>query len=187
VVATPRHQRYIIAMTTPDAGSPIVVWTIPLAILAASVGSLATAFAAQYLFGLDPCILCLYQRIPYAVTVVLAAAALVTPTRGPLRPGLVTLCAVVFFAGAALAFYHVGVEQHWWGSIAGCGGELATDLSLEDLKAQLTEGFIARKPCDRVAWELFGLSLAGYNGIASLALGVACLAGARLIRRGARS
>lgn len=167
-------------MTTTDAAAPLV-WTIPLAILAVSVGSLAMAFAAQYLFGLDPCILCLYQRIPYAVTVVLAAAALAAPTRGRLRPGLVALCAGVFFAGAALAFYHVGVEQHWWGSFAACGGELATDLTLEDLKAQLGGGNIPRKPCDRVDWELFGLSLAGYNGIASLALGVASLVGARLI------
>jgi disulfide bond formation protein DsbB len=185
-VATPWHRRYINAMTTLNAGAP-VVWTIPLAILAVSVGALAMAFAAQYLFGLDPCILCLYQRIPYAVTVVLAAAALVTPTRGRLRPGLVSLCAVVFFAGAALAFYHVGVEQHWWGSFAGCGGELASDLTLEDLKSQLAEGFTARKPCDRVDWELFGLSLAGYNGLVSLALGAACVAGARLVKRGARS
>lgn len=186
MVATPRQRRYINAMMTKDAGAP-VVWTIPLAILAVSVGALAMAFAAEYLFGLDPCILCLYQRIPYAVTVVLAAAALVAPTHGRLRTGLVTLCAVVFFAGAALAFYHVGVEQHWWGSIAGCGGELATDLTLEDLKSQLTGGFVPRKPCDRVDWELFGLSLAGYNGFASLALGVASLAGARLVARGARS
>lgn len=172
-------------MTTTEAGAPLV-WTIPLAILAVSIGSLAMAFAAQYLFGLDPCILCLYQRIPYAVTAVLATAALVAPTRGRWRPGLVTLCAGVFFAGAALAFYHVGVEQHWWGSIAGCGGELATDLTLEDLKTQLSGGEIQRKPCDRVDWELFGLSLAGYNGIVSLVLGVACLAGARLVKRGTR-
>ena len=182
----PQHRDYINAMTTTDAGAP-VVWTVPLAILAVSIGALAMAFAAQYLFGLDPCILCLYQRIPYAVTVVLAAAALVAPTRGRLRPGLVTLCAVVFFAGAALAFYHVGVEQHWWGSIAGCGGELATDLTLEDLKTQLGGGFVPRKPCDQVDWELFGLSLAGYNGLASSALGVACVAGARLVAQGTRS
>ncbi len=186
MVASQRHRRYINAMTTSDAGAPLV-WTIPLAILAVSLGALAMAFAAQYLFGLDPCILCLYQRIPYAVTVVLAAAALLAPPRGRLRPGLVALCGGVFFAGAALAFYHVGVEQHWWGSFAGCSGELATDMTLEDLKAQLGGGFVPTKPCDRVDWELFGLSLAGYNGIASLALGVACLAGARLIRRGARS
>ena len=62
-----------------------------------------------------------------------------------------------------MAFYHVGVEQHWWGSFAACGGELATDLTLEDLKAQLGGGNIPRKPCDRIDWELFGLSLAGYN------------------------
>jgi disulfide bond formation protein DsbB len=186
VVAAPRHRRYIIAMTKTDAGAPLV-WTIPIAILAASAGSLAMAFAAQYLFGLDPCILCLYQRIPYAIAAVLAAGALVAPTRGRLRPGLVALCAVVFFAGAGLAFYHVGVEHHWWGSFAACGGTAVTDLTLDDLKAQLEGGIMPTKPCDQVDWELFGLSLAGYNGIASLVLGVACLVGARLVRREARS
>lgn len=186
MVAAPGHWRYIIAMTKTEAGAPLV-WTIPIAILAVSIGSLAMAFAAQYLFGLDPCILCLYQRIPYAIAVVLAAGALVAPTRGRLRPRLVALCAVVFFAGAALAFYHVGVEQHWWGSFAACGGHLVTDLTLDDLKAQLNGGSIPSKPCDRVDWELFGLSLAGYNGIASLALGVACVVGARLVGQGARS
>ena len=46
------------------------------------------------------------------------------------------LCAVIFAAGGALAFYHVGVEQHWWGSVAGCAGEAVTDLTLDDLRPE---------------------------------------------------
>ena len=114
------------------------------------------------------------------------AAALTVATGDSVRTWIVGLCAAVFLAGAALAFYHVGVQQHWWGSFAACGAQLATNLTLEDLKAEPSGGAPAVKPCDRVDWTLFGLSLAGYNAIFSLVLGVACVAGVRLLRRGAR-
>jgi disulfide bond formation protein DsbB len=186
VVASAADRRYIIAMTTTVAGMPLER-AIPLAILAVGLGSLAMAFAAQYVFGLEPCVLCLYQRVPYGVAAVLAAAALTVAAADRVRTWLVGLCAAVFLAGAALAFYHVGVEHHWWGSFAACGGKLATGLTVEDLKAQLSGGAPASKPCDQVDWTLFGVSLAGYNAIFSLVLGVACVAGVRLVRRGARS
>jgi disulfide bond formation protein DsbB len=153
---------------------------IPLAILAASVGALGTAYVADVVFGLEPCILCLYQRVPYAITGVLAVLAL-SARPGPVQAASVGICGVVFAAGAAVAFYHVGVEQHWWASPA-CGGELATGLSLADMKAALSAP--QPKACDEVDWTLFGLSMATYNVAASLALAGAALAGARfLIKR----
>lgn len=153
---------------------------IPLAILAASVGALGTAYLAEVFFGLEPCILCLYQRVPYAITGVLAVLAL-SARPGPVQAASVGICGVVFTAGAAVAFYHVGVEQNWWASPA-CGGELATGLSLADMKAALSAP--QPKACDEVDWTLFGLSMATYNVAASLALAGAALAGARfLIKR----
>ncbi|HJO73100.1 MAG TPA: disulfide bond formation protein B [Rhodospirillales bacterium] len=150
---------------------------IPLAILAASAGALGTAYVAEVVFGLEPCILCLYQRVPYAVTGVLAVLAL-SARPGTVQAATVGVCAVVFAAGAAVAFYHVGVEQHWWASAA-CGGELATDLSPADMIAQLSRP--QPKTCDEVDWTLFGLSIATYNVFASLALAGAALAGARML------
>ena len=152
---------------------------VPAAILVVSLGSLAAAFAGQFIFGLEPCILCLYQRIPYVATAVLAAAALVLPA-GWWRCAAVAGCAGVFLAGAALAFYHVGVEQHWWGSIAGCGGQLVTDFTVQDLQASLAQP--APKPCDEVDWTLFGVSLAGYNAMMSLVFALASAIGAAQIR-----
>lgn len=153
---------------------------IPAALLLVSLGSLAVAFAGQYLFGLRPCILCLYERVPYAIAAILAAIALALPPATPWRARLVGLAGAVFAAGAALAFYHVGVEQHWWGSIAACGGELATDLGADDLRS-IGAGDL--KPCDRVDWRLLGVSLAGYNVIISSVLAAACFAGARVLAR----
>ncbi len=155
-----------------------------LAIVLASLAVLTAAFTAQYLFGLEPCVLCLYQRVPYGATAVLAVGGVSFAGEGRMAGMIVGLCGVVFLTGAGLAFYHVGVEQHWWGSIAACGGAAPGDMTVEQLRAGLAAQ--PPKPCDQVDWTLFGVSLAGYNVLLSLALAAFSLAGARiLIGRGA--
>lgn len=143
-------------------------------VLAASVSGLAMAFLGEHVFGLEPCILCLYERVPYGVAAPLALGALVTAPASRWPAILLGLAAVVFALGAALAFYHVGVEEHWWGSIAACGGELPAALDGEDLR-DLSAADL--KPCDRVDWRLFGLSLAGHNVLFSLFLAAVSLGG----------
>jgi len=152
---------------------------IPVAILATSVGALGTAYAAEVYFGIEPCILCLYQRVPYAVTGVLAVLAL-SARSGVVQVATVGICGVVFAAGASIAFYHVGIEQHWW-ALSSCGGELAVGISLADMKVALSAP--QSKACDEVDWTLFGLSMATYNLAVSLALAGATLAGARMLRK----
>ena len=83
----------------------------------ASVFGLVAAFAGEHVFGLEPCILCLYERVPYAASAVLAAGAAFLPVADRWRALLMGLVALVFAIGAALAFYHVGVEEHWWASV----------------------------------------------------------------------
>lgn len=153
---------------------------VPLGVIVASVGALGIAYTAQYAFGKEPCALCLYQRIPYAVTGVLALLALALPPGGP-RAAALALCGAVFLAGAAIAFHHVGVERHWWGTLTACGGIPATELTPEQLLAQLAEG--APQPCDRVDWAILGISVPTYNVAVSLALATASLAGALRLRR----
>ncbi len=172
--------RYTGAMTAPSRG---VDWPrlIPMAILAASVGALAVAYIAEVVFGLEPCILCLYQRVPYAATGILAILALGLPPRSGVRAASVALCGAVFVAGAGVAVYHVGVEQHWWAGTAACGSALPAEMTVEVLRAQLAAG--PSKPCDQVDWTLFGISFAGYNLMASLALAAFSLAGARRLMK----
>ena len=165
-------------MTRPADASD--VRRLLVAVLAISLGALVMAFAGQYLFGLEPCVLCLYQRVPWAIAAVIAAGGIFGwAGRTGFLP--IALCAAVFAAGGVLAFYHVGVEQHWWGSIAGCGGGPVSGLTPEDLRPEaLATGL---KPCDRVDWRLFGLSLAGYNMLASALMSAGCLIGLFLLRR----
>ena len=75
---------------------------------------------------------------------------------------------VATLAGAALGTYHSGVEWHWWAGPTECSGPIA-DLSAKGrLLDQLQTVHVVR--CDEAAWRLFGISLAGYNVLISLAL-----------------
>jgi disulfide bond formation protein DsbB len=157
------------------------------AVFAFSVIALFTALTAQYVFGLEPCELCLYQRVPYCAAALLSVIALVlTHSADKVRVSafLIFICALFFFAGGAIAFYHVGVEQHWWKSVLeGCAADLPANLKGADLVKFLQTRKAVR--CDEVAWAdpLLHLSMASYNVIFSLALAAFSLAGAILITR----
>jgi len=139
----------------------------PLAIVAASFVILGTALASQYWGGLQPCELCLWQRWAYVAAIGIGAVAFSLP-HGRTRAAMIGLAALAFLGGAGIAFFHVGVEQHWWRGLATCsaGGGVAT--SLEALKAQIMAAPLNR--CDEVQFQLFGLSMAGWNVLASLLL-----------------
>ena len=152
---------------------------LALAVLAICIGSLAFAYAAQYGFDLQPCILCLYQRVPFAVAGALAVLVLVL--RGRFAVPLFGLAGAAFLVGAGIAGYHFGVEQHWWAGTEGCTGALDTSLSIEDLKAQLMATPLKR--CDEVTWALFGISITAYNLLWSLVLGLGTLYAARQLSK----
>jgi disulfide bond formation protein DsbB len=155
----------------------------PLGILAASMISLGSAFIAQYGFKLEPCVLCIWQRWPYAATILLGLLAVAVVRRGRPQATLVLLAALVFLVGAAIAFFHVGVEQHWWAGFAECSGP-AGGNSLEALRGQLIGRPIVR--CDEVAFRFLGVSMAGWNFLASLIYAwLSFAAGRALLRQAA--
>ncbi len=148
----------------------------PALILAASIGVLAGAFFFQHVIGLDPCILCIWQRYPYVATIALSLFAIFCLGAGG-RGWILGLCGLIFLAGAGIASFHVGVEQHWWQGTAECAGGMAPGLGLADLMAKAQAAAPAR--CDEIPWSLFGISMAGYNVLISLALAAASLHAAR--------
>ena len=148
----------------------------PLLVIVSSGGLLAAAFWFEIWGGLRPCTLCVYQRWPHAVAIILAGLALGAPG-GP-RVLLLVMVAIALWSGGAIAGFHVGVEQQWWPGTASCGAT-TTPTSLQALMAQLQAQPIIR--CDEVAWSLLGLSMAAYNLILSLLLGGLILAAAGLI------
>ncbi|WP_417741048.1 disulfide bond formation protein B [Salipiger sp.] len=136
-----------------------------LLILLAAAGSVAVLLGAlgfQYLGDLPPCKLCIYQRWPHVAAVVIALGAL--GTRGPALPVLGALAAL---STAVIGAYHTGVERGWWEGPTSCTASgSVTGMSTDDLLNQIMNAEIQR--CDDVLWDLFGLSMASWNTIASL-------------------
>ena len=130
-----------------------------------SAAALVAAFIAQFVFGLEPCVLCIYQRIPFAVVFMLGLFLSFAPAAYP--RWVLALSGLTFLAGAAIAGFHTGVEYHWWEGTNSCGINLE-GKSFEEIKEQIMNAPRAR--CDEVAWSLFGISMAGYNALMSFAL-----------------
>ncbi len=135
--------------------------------LGAAIGSLVLllgAFAFQYIGGMAPCPLCITQRWPHAVAIALAVLIVLLPVRF-----FALLGAGAMFVGAGVAAWHTGIERGWWKGPESCTAPDASNLS----SGELLDRLMQTPPvlCDQVAWEMFGLSMASWNGLASLILG----------------
>ena len=141
-----------------------------------SAALLLGALALQYLGGLKPCQLCVWQRWPYVALIPLGLIG----WRWTPRPAL-GFATLVLLGGAGLAIYHIGIEQGWWALPASCvaGGSAA---SVEELKRMLAE---APPACDQVSFAFLDLTLAGWNFVISLLLAAFTLAAA--LGRGRRA
>jgi disulfide bond formation protein DsbB len=144
-----------------------------VAVVAAAV--IVAALVFQYGFGYVPCHLCLIERWPYYIGVPLAVlTALLAAWRAP--PALVTLglglLAVDFLVSFGLGAYHSGIEWRLWPGPATCtagAAQLGGNL-LESLRHSRIV------PCDAATWRFLSLSLAGWNAVASIVLGLVALA-----------
>jgi disulfide bond formation protein DsbB len=150
-----------------------------LLILLAVLATLAAVWILQGL-GYAPCELCLAERHAfYAATPLAALTAFLASQsfHGPARVGF-ALIALIFLGNAVFAFYHVGVEEHWWAGPTACTGSLSGPVDVKDLLKSLNSARVVR--CDEVALRILGLSLAGWDVVASAALAIYATLAARL-------
>ena len=160
------------------------------AVIVISTLALAGALMSEYVFGLEPCILCIYQRIPYVVAIGLAVMGFLLRDHTAFwRSAPCGLSAVAFGVNAGIAFHHTGVEQKWWTSFAeACEMEgISPTASSEELLKQIMAAPVV--PCDEIPWvdPVFGLSMAVYNTLLSAGMCVACIIATIMIYRAARS
>lgn len=144
---------------------------------AGAAAVLLGALGFQYIGGLPPCELCLYQRVPYAVVVLLGVVGVIM-SKGRSKAGIVIvlwLMVPAILASAGLGLFHWGVEQGWWIFESGCtvGSSPAGDgqeLTVEDLRAAIMAAPVVR--CDEALWSFLGLSMAGWNMLISIVAGI---------------
>jgi disulfide bond formation protein DsbB len=147
---------------------------------AGSAAILASALGSQFIGGLTPCPLCIWQRWPHVAAMVIAALAVTVAWRQA-RP-LAVLGMLTMLTGAGLGLYHTGIERGWWEGPDSCTSSDITNLSTAELMAHILNAPLVR--CDEVQWDLFGLSLASWNVVISLGLAALWLAAAaRAARR----
>jgi len=144
-------------------------WPILAAVAAAFM--LAAAHAFETFGHYPPCELCLKQRDVYWL-IVWGGIGLAVVSR--LKPPLLRFCcavlAVLFLAECALAVYHAGVEWKWWAGPTACTSSGAHAITAADMSALLTSKPQHIVQCDVAAWRLLGVSMAGWNALAALAL-----------------
>jgi len=142
---------------------------VPALLALACLGALGTALASQHWGGLYPCVLCIYQRYAYGTALAFAALAFIVATAPPGRRLFLVLAGLAFAASSAIAAFHVGVEQKWWQGTAECHApQLPANATVEQMREILLNQPFA--PCDVVPWALFGISMAGFNVLASALL-----------------
>ena len=126
-----------------------------------------SALIIQYWLGHEPCKLCLYERIPYFLSMLLIMKIIFIKKYEKIT--LLILC-LVFMSSTVLAFYHFGIEQGFFSESLACvTGDLSKTLSKEELLEQLKQNSIS---CKDVSFRILGLSLAAINTIFSLVLSV---------------
>lgn len=131
---------------------------------AGSAALLAGAFAFQYIGGMAPCQLCLWQRWPHGAAVLIGVIVLLTGWRW-----FALLGAAAAATTAGIGVFHVGVEQKWWAGLASCSGNSIAGISATDLlNPDINVAPVVR--CDAIAWQLMGISMAGWNVIISALL-----------------
>ncbi len=153
-------------------------WLPATALCAVSAALLLTAFMFEHIGGLAPCELCWYQRYAHMAAIIILVPALYYHRNASVVVPMLAAAAIALLVGTGFAGYQVGVELTWWESA--CATPIRGE-TLDEIRASLMAAPLVR--CDEVAWSLWEVSMAGWNGLASLALGAGALYAAFITER----
>ena len=123
--------------------------------LAVPLALMVGAWGSEYIGGLSPCEMCIWQRWPHLAAIAIAVLAFALPRRD-----IVGLAAIAILISGAIGAFHAGVEYRWWEGLTRCS-QMSGERSISDI---MNTPLVR---CDEAQWSLFGISLAGYNAILS--------------------
>ena len=128
-----------------------------------SILALTSAFFIEYILGHQPCNLCIFERIPYLLAIIII---LLNFKFNQFEKFFILLLVIVFLFGAILSLYHLGIEQGFIQESLVCDLKSGSNLlSKEEILKQLQEKNVS---CKDVTFKIFGLSLTSYNILISL-------------------
>ncbi len=130
-----------------------------------SIFSIISALFIEHVLGHQPCNLCLMQRIPYLISIILIVMNYIFEKN---KQFIILLLILIFSFSFILSFYHFGIEQGFFKESAVCGLKNASDIiTKEEILSQLQEKNVS---CKDVTFKIFGFSLTSFNMILSLIL-----------------
>ena len=136
-------------------------------ILLFSIFALLAAYFIQYVLGHQPCNLCLFERVPYILTIIIIIISFIFNKYEKIY---LALLSIIFISATLISFYHFGIEQGFIKESLVCNLDSFNDnLTAEDILNQLKEKTIS---CKDVTFKILGLSLATINTIISFLLSV---------------
>ncbi|MDC0925187.1 disulfide bond formation protein B [Candidatus Pelagibacter sp.] len=132
-----------------------------------SVIALVSAFFIEYVLGHQPCNLCILERIPYLLAIIII---LLNFKFSHYEKFFILLLSIIFLAGAIISLYHLGIEQGFIRESLVCDLKSGSNLlSKEEILKTLQEKNVS---CKDVTFKIFGLSLTSYNILISLLITV---------------
>ena len=162
----------MIALLRKLLSCPVVMFG---GITGVSLFSLAAALYSEAFLGLEPCILCIYQRVPFVIGIVLGIVGLFLKKQPEAVQILLGLLGINFLINSGIALYHTGVEQKWWASaVEGCEVPNFSEepqSMLENILSAPTAN------CADIPWQdpIIGLSMANYNALLCFWIFAACV------------
>jgi len=157
---------------------PVAMFT---GIAGVSIFALVAALYSEVALDLQPCILCIYQRIPFLIGGILGIVGLFLRNNPKAVKILLGVLGVNFLINSGIAVYHTGVEQKWWASkVEGCAVNFdslnapsnagSTQSILEDIMSAPTAD------CSKIPWQdpILNLSMANYNVLLCFGIFAAC-------------
>ncbi|UTO55960.1 disulfide bond formation protein B [Neoehrlichia mikurensis] len=122
-----------------------------------SVIALAVAYIAQFLFNFIPCELCIYERIPYFIIIILCIMSFFVKH----KMIFISIC-LCYVLNICISTYHVGLEHGWFSDVLGCSSNINLNgLSFNDVKTSLLRTNVAY--CNVPSFIFLGISMAGWN------------------------
>ena len=132
-----------------------------------SILALVSAFFIEYILGHQPCNLCIFERIPYLLAIIII---LFNFRFNQFEKFFILLLVIVFLFGTILSLYHLGIEQGFIQESLVCDLKGGSNLlSKEEILKQLQEKNVS---CKDVTFKIFGLSLTSYNVLISLIISI---------------